>query len=85
MRVSFSSLAIILSYLFSSRAGLGGCTKREHLLVGDVTTLRRHMASVHKVCVLLRMFDYMLTNYVDILEYLPKMGEDCKLRLNASR
>ena len=35
-------------YLFCS-TGLGGCPKKEHMLVGDVTTLRRHMAAVHKV------------------------------------
>lgn len=67
------------------RAGLGGCTKKEHLLVGGVTTLCWHMASVHKVRVLSRMFEYMLTNYMDILEYLLQIGEDCPLRLNASR
>jgi len=47
--------------------------------------LHRHMGSVHKVCVSPTMFEYMLTNYMYILEYLLKMGEDCKLRLNASR
>jgi hypothetical protein len=44
----FESLFMISTQFFSS-TGLGGCPKKEHLLVGDVTTLRRHMQAIHKV------------------------------------
>jgi len=51
-------------YLFCS-PGLGGCPKKEHMLVGDVTTLRRHMAAVHKVRFhLLHMYTYISSNCI---------------------
>ena len=45
---SFFFYIYINDYLFTDRNGFG-CTTRESILVDDCTTLRRHMASLHKV------------------------------------
>ena len=42
----------IISTEFFLSTGLGGCPKKDHILVGDVTTLRRHMQAIHKVKVI---------------------------------
>jgi hypothetical protein len=41
----FQSIILILI-----RDGIDGCPKKEHTLVDEPTTLRRHMAASHPVC-----------------------------------
>jgi len=48
VRFFFFFYIYINDYLFTDRNGYG-CTTRESILVYDCTTLRRHMASLHKV------------------------------------
>lgn len=43
---------LLLSVDISSfrRSGSGGCSKADRVLVDEHSTLRRHLASLHKVC-----------------------------------
>ena len=67
------SFFMIATEFFSS-TGLGGCPTKEHILVGDVTTLRRHMQAIHKVRVnTLHISQNICSNC--ILGSLPQMGE----------
>jgi hypothetical protein len=72
-RYVLKSLFMISTDFFSS-TGLGGCPKKEHILVGDVTTLRRHMQAIHKVRVnIFYISAYICSNCT--LGSLPQMGE----------